>query len=246
MKTAKPSAWLVLALVFAGCLNTNAQDAAGILNKMDNILFSPKDKQANMKIVTTSKSESQKIREAVLYQKGPEKKLYRYTQPKSQAGIATLSLPGDVMWLYMPAFEKPKKISMLAKSQAFNGTDFAWEDIPTKPYADRYKAKVLKVEGNAYILELTPLSEKSNYSKIIARIESKNYYPLKMEYFDKSGLKVKEAVYTYTKVGGYWNASEVVMTDLKKGSSTKITMSDVKFDQGLGDDIFTVEKLKMP
>jgi hypothetical protein len=35
------------------------------------------------------------------------------------------------------------------------------------------------------------------------------------------------------------------MTDLKKEHSTKIIMTDIKFDQGLGDDVFTVENLKV-
>ena len=49
---------------------------------------------------------------------------------------------------------------------------------------------------------------------------------------------------SYEKIGEYWNASEVVMKDLEKNHSTKILLSDVKFDQGLSDDIFIVEKLK--
>jgi outer membrane lipoprotein-sorting protein len=34
------------------------------------------------------------------------------------------------------------------------------------------------------------------------------------------------------------------MKDLEKNHSTRILISDVKFDQGLKDDIFLVEKLK--
>ena len=221
---------------------TMSQDGTDLLKKMDNIIFAPKDKQANVKIVITNTSKEDKVREAVLYQKGPDKKVYRYTKPESQAGVATLSLPDDVMWMYMPAYENPKKISLLAKSQAFTGTDFAYEDIPIQPYSLRYSSQFLKLEATTYALELIPLSDKSNYSKLIVFIDKTNYYPVKMEYYDKSGTKQKEAVYKYSKVGKYWNADEVTMTDLKKKSSTTISMSDVKFDQGLPDDLFTVEK----
>jgi hypothetical protein len=34
------------------------------------------------------------------------------------------------------------------------------------------------------------------------------------------------------------------MKDLEKNHSTKIKLWDMKFDQGLKDDLFTVEKLK--
>jgi outer membrane lipoprotein-sorting protein len=220
----------------------NAQDGLQLLQKMDAMIFAPKDKQARVEIIVTSKTEKEKLREATLRQKGADKKIYKYTQPESQAGVATLSLPGDIMWLYMPAFEKPKKISLLAKSQAFTGTDFAYEDIPTQPYADRYSSKLVKTDFAVYVLELVPKSDKSNYSKLLVTIEKVNCYPIRIEYFDKAGAKAKEANYKYVKIGKYWNAEEVTMTDLKKGSSTRIRMTDVKFDQGLSDDLFTEEK----
>jgi outer membrane lipoprotein-sorting protein len=67
-----------------------------------------------------------------------------------------------------------------------------------------------------------------------------------MEFYDKKPAKFKEATYSYKKNGKYWYAEEVIMTDLKKEHSTKILLTDVKFDQGLSDDEFTVEKLKLP
>ena len=65
-----------------------------------------------------------------------------------------------------------------------------------------------------------------------------------MEYYDQSGKKFKVAAYQYEKVGRYWNASQVIMKDLEKDHSTRILISDVKFDQGLSDDLFLVEKMK--
>jgi len=221
-----------------------AQDANTILKKMDNTMFSPKDKQGIMKMILTNKDGKEKIREGVLMQKNNNKRLYRYTAPESQAGIATLSLPGDIMWLYMPAFEKPKKISLLAKSQKFTGTDFSYEDMNTYSYFDKYSPKLMETNDNSFKLELTPKSDKSKYSKIILSVHKENYYPVKMEYYDKGGKKFKESVYKYTKIGKYWNAEELTMTDLRKKHSTKITLTDVKFDQDLSDNLFTVENLK--
>jgi outer membrane lipoprotein-sorting protein len=242
MKKSLITILITVAFIISGHERMNAQDGAELLKKMDNIIFAAKDKQAQVKIVVENNSKDDKVREALLYQKGADKKIYRYTQPESQAGVATLSLPGDIMWLYMPAFEKPKKISLLAKSQAFTGTDFAYEDIPIQPYSDRYVPKLLNQDGNIYSIELIPKSDKSNYSKLIANIDKINFYPVSIEYFDKGNNKAKVAVYKYSKIGKYWNADEVSMTDLKKKSSTKITMTGVKFDQGLSDDLFTVEK----
>ncbi|MBN2174349.1 MAG: outer membrane lipoprotein-sorting protein [Bacteroidales bacterium] len=236
---------LFILTLFFPAFPLKAQNADELLAKMDQLMNAPNDKQGIVEITLIKKSEKEKVREAQMMQKDG-KRLYRYTQPENQAGIATLSLPDDVMWLYMPAFGKPKKISLLAKSQAFTGTDFSYEDMEAKTYAERYAPKLLETNADNYMLELTPKDEKSDYSKIVLTQNKQYYYPEKMEYYDKGGDKRKEATYIYQKIGKYWNASEVVMTDLKKDHQTKITMTDVKFDQGLSDDVFSVENLEQP
>jgi outer membrane lipoprotein-sorting protein len=211
---------------------------------MDNIMFSPKDKQGKVTVILKDKNGKEKIREATIMQKGTDKKLYRYTKPESQAGMATLSLSDDVMWVYMPAFEKPKKISMMSKDQSFTGTDFSLEDMSMTPYATRYTPELLESDGDAYVLSLLPKSTKSYYSKIVVRISKLYGYPITMEYYNLKGKKFKEAAYKYEKIGKYWNASEVLMTDLEKNHSTRTLLSEIKFDQGLSDDLFVVENLK--
>jgi len=235
---------ILVLLLFAGIKDAASQDAGAILKKMDDIVFSPKDKQGKVIIILTDKTGKEKIREAEMLQKGPDKKLYRYTKPESQAGIATLTLPGNIMWLYLPALGKPKRISMLTKDQSFNNTDFSYEDMATTPYADRFTPELLESDNDSYLLSLLPMAAKSNYSKIIVKVNKKYGYAETMDYYDLKGKKFKEQNYRYNKIGEYWNAEEVVMKDLEKNHSTKILISGVKFDQGLSDDIFLMEKMK--
>ena len=230
--------------VFIRLTDSWAQDANILLAQMDEIMFGAEDRQGTVKIIVKSKSGKGKIREAEMLQKGADKRLYRYTKPENQAGIATLSLPDGVMWLYMPAFGKPKKISFLAKSQAFTGTDFSYEDMATSPYAERFTPKLIQSQGDSDVLELIPMSQKSRYSKIIVTLDKQHHYPKLMEYFDEGGEKFKEATYKYQKSSKYWYAGEVVMTNLRKEHSTRIVITDVKFDQGLPNDLFTVENLR--
>ena len=187
-----------------------------------------------------------KEREANLKQKGKYKKLYRYTKPEKQAGIATLSLPNNVIWLYMPAFGKAIRISLLSKSQAFNGTDFSQEDMSGIPYSERYNPVLISEKNDPnYQLALSPKSKKSKYSKIILTMDKTNYYPIKMEYYEKEDKLIKIANFNYQKQGAYWFAKEVEMTTVLKKHTTTIVLSDVKFDQGLSDAIFTIENLKL-
>ncbi|MFC1732400.1 outer membrane lipoprotein-sorting protein [candidate division KSB1 bacterium] len=222
-----------------------AQNADSLLKYMDNLMSAPLDIQATVKIILAGKSGSVKEREAMMKQKGKYKKLYRYTKPESQAGIATLSLPNNVMWLYLPAFGTPTKISILAKSQTFTGTDFSYEDMENRPYSERYKPVLLKTNNSQYYaLELTPKLQKTTYSRIVIYMSKSYYYPVKMEFYNKKGTHIKKATYKYKKQGKYWWAEELIMTDLIKQHYTKILLTNVKFDQGLTDDEFRVEVLK--
>jgi outer membrane lipoprotein-sorting protein len=119
----------------------------------------------------------------------------------------------------------------------------SYDEMESVLFSVKYTPKFLKTEANASVLELKP-NGGSDYSKVIVYVNNANYYPETMEYYDKAGNKVKEAKYTFKKIGNYWNAAEIEMTDLKKNHKTKMQMSDVKYDTGLTDDDFTVRKLK--
>ncbi len=231
-------------LLIGGMLSVNAQDANAILKKMDDVMYSPKDMTGKTKIVLIDKAGKEKTREANIIQKGNDKRIFRFTAPASQAGIAVLSLPNDVMYLYMPAFGKERRISSSVKNQNFAGTDFSYDDMESIPYSEKYTPKLLPTEDDVYVLELKPKSPKSVYSKLIVKVHKTNYYPVTMEYYDRGNKKTKNAIYKFKKIGKYWNAEEIIMTDIKKKHKTKMIMSDVKYDIGLTDEEFTVRKLK--
>ena len=207
-------------------------------------MFSVKDMKGKIKIILINKAGNQSIREAVILQKGNDKRLFRFTAPASQAGIATLSLPNDIMYVYLPSFGKERRISSSVKSQKFAGTDFTYDDMEAVSYTEKYSPKYIKTEADTYILELKPKSPRSQYSKIIIKIHKTNYYPTYMEFYDKGNKKIKVATYTFKKNGKYWNAQEIIMKDLKKGHKTKMISTSVQYDRGLTDDDFTVRKLK--
>ena len=220
-----------------------AQDAGTILKNMDDVLYAASDLTAVNTIILIDKNGKQQMREAIVRQKGSDKRIMRFTSPASQAGIAVLALPDDVMYLYLPAYGKERRISASVKNQDFAGTDFSYDDMEPIPYAEKYTPVSMKTEANVYVLELKP-KKQSDYSRIIVHINKSHYYPEIMEYYDRGDNKVKVASYTFRQIGKYWNASEIEMTDLKKNHITKMQMSDVKYDTGLTDDEFTVRKLR--
>jgi len=243
MKKITKNGVITLLISALSIFSSNAQDANTILKKMDEVMYSPKDMSGKNKIILIDKSNKQEIREATVLQKGTDKRIFRFTSPASQAGISVLSLPDDIMYLYLPAFGKERRIASSAKNQNFAGTDFSYYDMESVSLLIKYTPKLIKTEASSFVLELAPKTP-CEYSKVIAYVNKTNYYPELMEFYDKTGNKIKIAKYTFKKIGNYWNSAEIEMTDLKKNHKTKMQMSDVKYDIGLSDDEFSVRKLK--
>jgi len=218
-------------------------EASDILKKVDQAEISIKDKTANVEMqMINLKTGKKKIKKAIYFQKGLDKKLFKYTYPKSDEGIATLNIPGEV-YLYLPMFKKPKKITNMAESNKFNKSDFSLEDMNTDSYSKLYKAKKLGDEANNYKLKLIPKNPKSSYSHIIAHFNKKHYYAEKFEYFDNKNNLLKVATYKYIKIGTHWVSSTVSMTNVKKNHRTIFIMTDIKINSKLSDSLFSVENM---
>ncbi len=236
--------FFLLPLMAAIPVHLLAQNPGDILRKMDEQYATIKDKEANVVMeMINNKTGKVKIRKALLKQKRPFKTLFLFTYPPSQAGIGTLSLPGGIVYLYMPAFGKPKKISNLANSGSFSQSDFSTKDMGPRNWAKNYTATILHTNDTAFILKLVPKSQNESYSKLVVTVNKKYYFPERILYYNFQGNISREANYQYERIGNLWTARVASMTDFRKGHTTKIINSHIKLNQGLKDDDFTVKQL---
>jgi outer membrane lipoprotein-sorting protein len=234
---------LFVAILFGAMNFVNAQDANTILKKVDELTSAPKDLYQTATITMTDKAGHKQVRTAEIWQKGTNKRLFKFTSPASQKGIGFLSLPNDIMYIYMPAYAKERRIASSVKNQKFAGTDMTYDDLEAKKYSDKYTPSLIKTENNIFFLKLVP-KEKSQYSKVILQVNARTYLPIKAEYYDKGNNKIKVSTFDFQKSGNYYYVKTLIVKDLKTKHSTTMTASDVKFDQNLGDDLFTVRNLK--
>ena len=106
-----------------------------------------------------------------VFQKGTDKRLVRFLSPADQKGIAFLSLPNDNQILYLPAFGKTRRIASHVKNTRFAGTDYTYEDLEAKRYADKWDAELKSRSAGEYTLSLTPKKGvKTDYAKMDIRI----------------------------------------------------------------------------
>lgn len=247
-KTILTIAIVLLALCpFARTVHAEELTALQILTKSDAVVNAPADQEITLEMILIDKAGKEKTREAKMWQKGSDMRMIKFLSPADQKGIGFLDLPDDVMYLYMPAFKKVRRIASHVKNESFAGTDFTYDDMAALNYADDYTPTLLESDdAELYVLELVPKEGiDKDYSKLVMSVRKDNFYQVKIEYYSKDGKlwKVMERK-KLEKIDGHWTAREAGMHDLKKNHRTKMVIVAVKFDQGLKDDLFTQRYLK--
>ena len=224
-----------------------AQTGKEILAKVDSVMNAPKDMTAIEKMTLTDSDGSQKDRDTKIYQKGSEWRLVRFLKPADVRGVGFLRLAPDRLYLYLPAFRKVRRIASSVKNENFMGTDFTYEDMSQSSYGNDYTSKLIKEENNQFVLELKPKPNADvSYEKLILFVDQQNYVYRKIEYY-KNGKQVKVlTIDNIEKIDNYWFGKKMEMRNLKNDHRTTLTLTDIKFDQGLSDKVFTERNLKRP
>ena len=184
----------------------------------------------------------------------------RFIEPEDVEGVQFLSVENkegeDGMWLYMPAVGAPNRISGSGKSGAFMGSDFSFEDLAVGTSTGEGTHTNMGTESvvvggttfEAYRIETIPAeSLDSSYTKIVTWIDTTEYMPRQVEFFDKKGVLLKRMLLEKVDKSGELSIPTVtVMMNLKRGTKTEIIVDDYKLDvpaEELPDSMFTPEFL---
>lgn len=223
-----------------------AEDGAAVLKKVDKVENAMKDTVIEMKMTLVDKSGDTKERKAKVMQKGETKRIFKFLTPADIKGVGVLVLENDVIYFYMPAFGKTRRIASSAKNDTFMGTDFTFDDMGSLKYSDDYDVEKMETEEKRYILTLKPKpGKKKEYSSLKMYVNKSNFVFTRLEYYSK-GEKLKKVLKKskIKKKGKYWMAYKMVMKDVKKKHKTIMEIESAKFDTGLEDDKFSQRELK--
>lgn len=212
-----------------------------VLASVDSVLNAPQDQVQDMELRLIEKDGSEKSRRLRMWQKGDDTRTVKFLEPADVRNIGFLSLPDDVMYLYLPAFKKVRRIASHIKNQSFAGTDFTYDDMGTIKYADDYDANLAEDTPEHTVLQLTPKpGAEKDYGQLKMWVTKDPFYPTRTEYYDRGGnlWKIMERR-EVTQIKGYWTAAEIEMHDLKAQHRTLMRLSNVEFDSGLSDAMFT-------
>jgi outer membrane lipoprotein-sorting protein len=230
---------------FQAFSQSSSMTAAEVVEKVDQVINAPADQDFTVKLVLIEKNGATKERIMNMKQKGSDKRYVKFLSPADQRGIAFLSLPGDLMYIYLPSYAKVRRIASHVKNTSFAGTDFTYEDMEAVKFSQKYNAELLREETDSFVVQLTPKpGVQSDYSKLIMWIRKDIFFPVRVEMYDRGGNLYKLMTRSgIEKANGYWVSKEAEMKNVKTGDSSKMIFQEIIFDSGLSDSIFTTQYL---
>ncbi|MBD3246311.1 MAG: outer membrane lipoprotein-sorting protein [Candidatus Omnitrophica bacterium] len=151
----------------------------------------------------------------------------------------------DDRWLYLPALDLVRRIAASDKRSSFVGSDFTYEDISGRS-VDLDSHELVSSEGGKYLLKNTPKDpDLVEFSYYLVSIDKETMMPVKAEYFDAQGEKYREINALEVKeIQGHPTIIRQRADDLAAGSHTIVEFSDIEYDVGISEDIFTERYLR--
>jgi outer membrane lipoprotein-sorting protein len=160
----------------------------------------------------------------------------------------------DDQWLYLPEFKRTRKITAQIRDQSFMGTDFSYRDLEilgeiqdwTEDDAPSALLGTESVDGHeCHMIELRPAGKDAGYERIVLWMDAKGLVLRKMNFHEKGDALVKTLTLSDIRdVGPIPTAHRMEMQNVKKGTRTVVDLTDVRFDAGLADDLFTQRQLE--
>ena len=220
-----------------------------ILAKVDEAMNNFTDGEFDSKLLIREPGATQAREFAfTTYQKAPAKRLVRFNSPGDVKGMGVLVENPETMYVFLPGFQKIRRVGTHVKSQTFMGSDFGYEDMSQSTYSPTYDATLVGLDAKTWQLELTlkPKME-TEFPRLNMWIDKTSYQPVKIEYCDASGKKLKtqeRTGYTLDPGGAHYYPARIVVVDHRRnGHSSEIVFTGSKLNQGLKDDLFTQRSL---
>ena len=183
---------------------------------------------------------------------GQSKSVIRFTTPAEVKGVALLVVNhpdrASDQWMWTPAIERDRRIALQDRSTRFFGTDFSFEDLEERD-VDQYDYTLLgqdTIDGAVCwkIQSVAKEAKSSQYSKSIVWVRQDHYAVARIESYVKDAV-VRRLNYTKLEdIQGIWTAREMTMTDLRRGSLTRLALDKVEYNLPLKDDRFTLQAIR--
>jgi len=216
--------------------------------------YQGEDGRARVKMTITDSQSRTREKEFTILRKNmdtldKEQRFYVYFhRPADESGTAFMVWKhvgqDDDRWLYLPALDVTKRIAASDERTSFVGSDFFYEDVSGRG-VEEDTHELLSAEDPYYVIKSTPKNPGNvEFDAYTIHVHKDSFMPVKAE-FEKGGqvYRVMENL-GVEDVQGKKTIVKQKMSDLQTGSSTIIENTQVEYDIGLPEDVFTERYLR--
>ncbi len=241
---------LLIALSFLVLATTSmAQNAKEIVEKANQLTMG-KSSQGEIKMTIIRPDWSRTV-EMKSWSRGNDYYMILITAPARDEGQVFLKR-GNEMWNWMPTIDRMIKIPPSMMSQSWMGSDFTNDDlVKMNSVVDDYNHSLLGEEKvgdyDCYKIQLMPKKDAAVvWGKVILWVAKKEYYEMKMEYFDEDMNLVNTMI-----------AGDVQQFDDRKlpahlemipadnpDQKTVMDMKNMKFNTDIPETFFSQQNMK--
>ncbi len=236
---------------YAGTETTLTVDE--IMDKMDETSPDFSTQKTTSEMILTDKDGNEEIREMVMFSQKVENDqkntLVRFLSPRSVKGVTLLNInDGEKIYLYMPAYNKPRRIAGSSKGEEFMGTGLSYEDMNMDYKGKDYEKKLLEETDSEFIIEVIPSDEDTSYKKIIITVDKEKFYTKEVEFYDTNENLTKTLEIAKIEIDdkGKITPMEIAFTDTEENKKTKIVIKEMEYNVELSSGFFSIRTLSKP
>lgn len=234
----------------AALVYSDQMTADQIIQKSDDLLDQAKDSKADMHMILVNAKGDKRERALSVFVKrygnNKTKSIIFFNSPADVRGTSFLVWTDennqDRQWLYLPALQRVRQISASGKGESFMGTELTFYDMGSHDIHD-FTYSLLKEEavGSEPCFVIQAIPKKAEfYSKIIIWIRKGNFIPAKADFYDPKGAYEKQGLFENVKtINGILTPLHIEMHNVQNGRKTIIDLSDIVYNSGLNDGVFT-------
>lgn len=223
----------------------HAEEAAAILARVDAAAARSADVTTTLEIVIHDGRGNESQRVLRVWQKGDDRRLVQFLEPARVAGVGLLATGEDTIHLYLPTYERTRRVSGKARGDAFMGTNFSVDELTRMGFADEYTASVMAEDEMHVQLRLDPIVPGDHtHAHVWMWVRREDDLFDRLDYFDHDGEVYRRLTLDDVRLQGeHPVAHHIEIENLRTGRKTVAMVRDVTFDTGLEDERFTTRSL---